>query len=144
MFFNKKHTTGVASSMVKLAMILPFFFLSHLFAAGGPPDREEGSKLCEADARSHCKSDYLLGGRKGVQACLERKVDELSPPCRNFIKKVKAFKEKMNHNCGNDIKSHCSSFAGNPEQMRSCLRKNRNKFSPACQDFLHKNRRKPG
>lgn len=117
------------------AAILIALLLAGSLPAEKPPEPGEGQRACRSDVMTHC-STYIFGQRDRIQACLKEHTEELSPTCRNFLARAAAFEAKMKASCGSAFEEHCGRFRGKPDEMRACIRKNGEHFSPSCQEFL--------
>jgi hypothetical protein len=101
-----------------------------LFAAGvlhatEPPQPGEGQRACRSDVIAHC-SDFILGQRHKIRACLKEHVAVISPGCRDFLARAEAF----------EMEQYCAEFRGQADEMRACIRRNWERLTPACQRFL--------
>ncbi|MCB1173957.1 MAG: hypothetical protein KDK39_10340 [Leptospiraceae bacterium] len=104
-----------------------------------PPRPKEGQQACRSDVIAHCKN-YAFTNRSKVRQCLTEHQSELSGACRDFLSRAAAFEAQLNASCGSDLQQYCRTYKGQPDPMRSCIKKNYSSFSSSCRQFLQQNR----
>ena len=106
-----------------------------LLAQAAPPDPEVGRKACKADVLRFCRM-HAFSGRPAVRACLIEHQAELAPDCREYLVRATEFEARFHKSCGTEIERYCAAARGNPEQMRACLRRHRDRLGESCSVFL--------
>lgn len=124
---------GLNKTLLIAATALLFFTAA--LQATEPPQSGEGQRVCRSDVIAHCR-DLIFGQRDQIRACLKEHVAVISPGCRDFLARAEAFEARMRAHCGSSIERLCAEFRGKPDEMRACIRNNRERLTPACERFL--------
>ncbi len=140
----KKTTNQTITARLSFVLFVgfPLFALpGHVSISGAPgtitpPDPEAGKQACKSDVLRHCRSHLFTRDRAKIQVCLKEHRQELKPACKNHIAQAEAFQAAMRSSCGADIERYCATSRGDPEAMRACMRKHRQRFSAGCREFL--------
>jgi hypothetical protein len=120
-----------------MLFILTSILLAEKSIAYGPCDDDE-AKFCAKDTH-----------QETVRECLHKKVDQLSPECRDFVKtkesswaKTQTSWESVKMSCQLDIKRHCKDLdQENLEKMKAvqvCLMSEGKSLQDACKKDLNR------
>jgi len=108
----------------------------------GPPRR---GNPCAADIEHLCGDQPP--GRGRVRRCMESKVDQLSPACREAFQRrsgrAQERFERVRSACESEIADHCPDVRQRVWQLRRCLAPHHEALSAGCLEALEEHERRP-
>ena len=122
----KNRTVFSGIQMNWLAVVAGVFCLSMV----GVVSAEQVDKPCAADAKKLCKDVQPGEGR--VARCMKEHEKELSPACKENIKKMKEKAKEVAEACEGDAAKLCKGVEPGKGRILRCLKQHEGELSPAC------------
>jgi hypothetical protein len=126
----KNRTVFSGMQMNRLALITGVFCL----CMAGSVSAEEVDKPCVADANKLCKDVQPGEGR--VAQCMKEHEKELSPACKENIKKLKEKTKEVADACKDDAAKLCKDVEPGQGRILRCLKVHQGELSPACKQQM--------
>jgi hypothetical protein len=126
----KNRTVFSGMQMNWLAVVAGLFCLS----MAGSVSAEEVDRPCVADAKKLCKDVQPGEGR--VARCMKEHEKELSPACKENIKKMKEKSREIAEACEDDAAKLCKGVEPGKGRILRCLKSHEGELSAACKQQM--------
>jgi len=101
---------------------------------------EEVDRPCVADVQKLCKDVQQGEGR--IAKCMKEHEKELSPGCKENLRKLKAKVKEVAEACKGDAETLCKDVEPGKGRILSCLKQHESNLSAACKKELTSSKRR--
>lgn len=130
-----KNMTALCGVQMKWFAVLAGIFC---LAIATGASAAQTARPCADDAAKLCPGVQPGGG--AVARCLKEHSSELSPACKDNMKKMKKKANDFKQACKDDAKNFCKDEKRGGGRILKCLKQHEDELSPACKEKMEQPR----